>query len=67
MGFFTVEGTPEAQDTDKVVSGHSSCSLIGDEVLNLGGNAVDAAVASTVCMALMEPHVTGLVSLPTCL
>ena len=34
---------------------------IGDEVLELGGNAVDAAVASTFCMALMEPHITGLV------
>ena len=49
------------EDANKVVTDHNACTTIGDEVLKLGGNAVDAAVAATVCMAVVEPHVTGLV------
>ena len=61
--YFPESSSAEIQETNKVVSGHSACSLIGEDVMTLGGNAVDAAVATTVCMALMEPHITGLVSL----
>lgn len=36
------------------------CSLVGTQILKDGGNAVDAAVASTICMGVVQPHVTGL-------
>lgn len=36
------------------------CSAIGTNILKQGGNAVDAAVASTLCMGVAHPHVTGI-------
>lgn len=36
------------------------CSEIGTSVLKEGGNSVDAAIASTFCLAVVTPHVTGL-------
>ncbi|GLH08958.1 Gamma-glutamyltransferase 7 [Gryllus bimaculatus] len=36
------------------------CSVIGTDILKKGGNSVDAAVASTFCMGVLQPHVTGL-------
>lgn len=36
------------------------CSEIGTSVLKDGGNSVDAAIASTFCLAVVTPHVTGL-------
>ena len=44
----------------KVVANNAECSGIGELVLGMGGNAVDAAVAAAVCQALVEPHVSGL-------
>lgn len=37
-----------------------ACSEIGTSVLKEGGNSVDAAIASTFCLAVVTPHVTGL-------
>ena len=51
------------EDANKVVTDHNACSAIGEEILKNGGNAVDAAVAATICMAVDEPHVTGLVAI----
>ena len=37
------------------------CSQIGVDVLKkLGGNAVDAVVASTLCMCVVNPHIISL-------
>ena len=43
-----------------VVTDHSSCSDIGKEILQLGGNSVDAAVAAALCLAVAVPHRVGL-------
>ena len=43
-----------------VVTDHPSCSDIGKEILKLGGNAVDAAVAASLCLAVAVPHRAGL-------
>lgn len=36
------------------------CSTVGTDILKKGGNAVDAAVAATLCIGVVNPHVTGL-------
>lgn len=36
------------------------CSRIGTQILKQGGNAIDAAIASTFCLAVATPHLTGL-------
>ncbi|XP_046985166.1 glutathione hydrolase 2-like isoform X2 [Schistocerca americana] len=36
------------------------CSTIGTDILKKGGNAVDAAVAATLCLGVVNLHVTGL-------
>ncbi|KAK5650465.1 hypothetical protein RI129_001494 [Pyrocoelia pectoralis] len=43
-----------------VASDSSECSSIGTTILKNGGNAVDAAIASTFCLAVVNPHITGL-------
>ncbi|KAH1005113.1 hypothetical protein HUJ04_006157 [Dendroctonus ponderosae] len=36
------------------------CSRVGTQILKQGGKAVDAAIASAFCMAVVAPHLTGL-------
>ncbi|XP_012537944.1 glutathione hydrolase 7-like isoform X2 [Monomorium pharaonis] len=43
-----------------VATDYSNCSQIGTKILARLGNAIDAAVAATICMALVAPHKTGL-------
>ncbi|XP_032662600.1 glutathione hydrolase 7-like isoform X1 [Odontomachus brunneus] len=43
-----------------VATDHSNCSQIGAKILRKLGNAVDAAVAATICMTVVAPHKTGL-------
>ncbi|XP_011873692.1 PREDICTED: gamma-glutamyltranspeptidase 2-like [Vollenhovia emeryi] len=43
-----------------VATDYSNCSQIGTKILARLGNAVDAAVAATICMAVVAPHKTGL-------
>ena len=45
---------------NKVISDIDECNIIGTEVMNQGGNAVDAAVASGFCLAVYEPHITSI-------
>ena len=52
---------PQTEDpANKVISDVEECNNIGTEVMNQGGNAVDAAVASGFCLAVYEPHITSL-------
>ncbi|TRY76762.1 hypothetical protein TCAL_07601 [Tigriopus californicus] len=50
----------EPQDTDHAVSDHPVCTRIGEQVLEMGGNAVDSVVAGSICLAVAAPHLTGL-------
>ena len=43
-----------------VVSPHYLASMAGDEILQKGGNAFDAAVAVSACLAVVYPHMTGM-------
>ncbi|VDO82324.1 unnamed protein product [Heligmosomoides polygyrus] len=46
--------------TAAVYSDHKSCSDIGRAILLRGGNAVDAAIASALCLSAALPHRGGL-------
>lgn len=43
-----------------VASDNSRCSDIGLEVLSTGGNAIDAAVATALCLGVVNPVSSGL-------
>ncbi|GKU83483.1 gamma-glutamyltransferase [Niallia sp. NCCP-28] len=43
-----------------VVSPHYLASQAGEHILEKGGNAFDAAVAVSACLAVVYPHMTGL-------
>lgn len=43
-----------------VVSPHYLASQAGNKILEKGGNAFDAAVAVSACLAVVYPHMTGL-------
>ncbi|XP_039304191.1 glutathione hydrolase 7 isoform X2 [Solenopsis invicta] len=43
-----------------VATDYSNCSQIGIKILARLGNAVDAAIAATICMTVVAPHKTSL-------
>ena len=43
-----------------VASDSQECSNIGLEILHQGGSAVDSAIASMICLAVVRPASTGL-------
>uniref|UniRef100_A0A8D9AMY4 Gamma-glutamyltranspeptidase 2 n=1 Tax=Cacopsylla melanoneura TaxID=428564 RepID=A0A8D9AMY4_9HEMI len=43
-----------------VASDSERCSMIGADLMKSGGNAVDAAVATTFCISVVSPHLTGI-------
>ncbi|KAL1460532.1 hypothetical protein WDU94_012509 [Cyamophila willieti] len=43
-----------------VASDSERCSMVGADLMKSGGNAVDAAVATTFCIAVVSPHLTGI-------
>ena len=45
--------------TYMAVSGHPAASLTGSQILEAGGNAVDAGVAIGLCINVLESEMTG--------
>jgi gamma-glutamyltranspeptidase len=43
-----------------VATDSAECSVVGTDIMKNGGNAVDAAIAATFCLGVVNPHVTGL-------
>jgi gamma-glutamyltranspeptidase len=43
-----------------VATDSAVCSLVGTDIMKIGGNAVDAAIAAIVCLGVVNLHVTGL-------
>lgn len=41
--------------TAAVATDHAECSAIGKQIMILGGNAVDAAIAATLCLGVVSP------------
>ncbi|XP_031842532.1 glutathione hydrolase 7 [Nomia melanderi] len=56
------EETPQdkAGTHGAVATDYTNCSQIGTKILRKGGNAIDAAIAATICMTIVAPHKTGL-------
>lgn len=52
--------TPFISTSDLVVSEHPIASVIGAKVLNAGGNAIDAAVATSFALSVLQPQLSGL-------
>ncbi|XP_039972503.1 glutathione hydrolase 7-like isoform X2 [Xiphias gladius] len=43
-----------------LVSDHERCSALGQKVLHDHGSSVDAAIAATLCLGVLHPHVSGI-------
>lgn len=43
-----------------MASDSKECSEIGTSILKLGGNSVDATIATALCLSVVCPHITGL-------
>lgn len=43
-----------------VASDNAECSKVGRNILKKGGSAVDAAVATTLCVGVINMHSTGI-------
>jgi gamma-glutamyltranspeptidase/glutathione hydrolase len=52
--------TPVTAKHGMVVAGHPQAAAIGSAVLQAGGNAIDAAVATSLALGVAEPYGSGL-------
>ncbi|XP_043934967.1 glutathione hydrolase 6-like [Protopterus annectens] len=43
-----------------VVTDSATCSEVGKDILASGGNAMDAGIATTLCLGLVHPHSAGI-------
>ena len=43
-----------------VSTGHHLSSFVGAQVLNKGGNAIDATIAATATLCVVKPHMCGI-------
>ncbi|NWR76973.1 GGT7 hydrolase, partial [Centropus unirufus] len=53
-------GDPQLFHRGAVVTDAARCTALGMEVLNQGGSSVDAAIASALCVGVVNPHASGL-------
>ncbi len=52
--------TPTSGKDGMVICSHPLASRAGADMLRAGGNAADAALATSVCQTVVEPHMTGI-------
>ncbi|KAM6248499.1 glutathione hydrolase 7 isoform 2-T2 [Porphyrio hochstetteri] len=53
-------GDPQIFHRGAVVTDAARCTALGIEVLNKQGSSVDAAIASTLCAGIVNPHTSGI-------
>ncbi|XP_053309769.1 glutathione hydrolase 7 [Spea bombifrons] len=53
-------GDPQIFHQGAVVSDASSCTALGIEILEERGSSVDAAIATTLCLGIVNPHTSGI-------
>ena len=52
-------GTAETYYNQTVATDTPKCSKIGEDILNKGGSAVDAAIAAMFCLGVINMHSSG--------
>jgi gamma-glutamyltranspeptidase/glutathione hydrolase len=52
--------TPASGKKGMVICSHPLASQAGVDLLKAGGNAADAALATSICQTVVEPHMTGI-------
>jgi len=52
--------TPASGKKGMVICSHPLASQAGVDVIKAGGNAADAALATSICQTVVEPHMTGI-------
>jgi gamma-glutamyltranspeptidase/glutathione hydrolase/leukotriene-C4 hydrolase len=65
--FFSPSTTPPGPPSDPlefehaaVAADHELCSKVGSVILKKGGHAVDAAIATALCVGVVNPHSAGI-------
>ncbi|XP_068768661.1 glutathione hydrolase 7 isoform X2 [Struthio camelus] len=53
-------GDPQIFHRGAVVTDAARCTALGIEVLNKQGSSVDAAIASALCVGIVNPHTSGI-------